>query len=174
MRFFTPALFAAFDADELALYRAAAHAYDEHLTTLRGVLPEGVLALTEPSGMEDGLIVRVEHDRFWNELTLTLRCGNLIVGYYDLFLFYEKAEVVHDEVLTRIARTTLSDRRYDENLRYQELDVAPDGGIEHRMIFTNASWFAIRCRSLDWERVPRPDRKLPRHRDRYPGAPDIL
>ena len=92
MRFFTPEACDTFD--EIEPFRKVNEEYRRHLACLRGILPEKVQELAEASGMENGLIVHVSHDRTRRILRLVLRCGDLQLGYYNLVLNYEDAEAI--------------------------------------------------------------------------------
>ena len=82
MKYFTPEACDTFD--EIEPFRKVNEQYRRHLTYLRGILPEKVLELAEPSGMENALVVHVAHDRTRGSLRLVLRCGDLQMGYYNL------------------------------------------------------------------------------------------
>ena len=147
--------------------------YSRHLEEMEGNLPADLLALARQPGVDDGLVVLARHDRARRVLTLTLRCGYAQMGYYDLALRYEGADISpeHERTLVWIARTTRSDRRHEADVAYHELDRAEDGRIEHRLLFHGGLWFAVRCEALRWARLPRRDRRLPRRCDRFPGGP---
>lgn len=182
MKYFTPEACDTFD--EIEPFRKVNEQYRGHLTGLRGILPEKVLELAEPSGMENALVVHVAHDRTRRSLRLVLRCGDVQIGYYNLVLTYVDAWLMpeHDVVLARIARTTKTQRIFECDLAYQELDATEDGHIEHRLIFYNRTclepasaswpWFSIRCRELKWHREPKRTRRLQPSEDRYPSGPD--
>lgn len=152
---------------------AACNNYRHYLAGLQGVLPDRVMTLALLPGVHDGLVVVVKHDRCKHILSLTLRCGDLEMGYYDLILRYEEAEISSEDeqLLARIARSTKSNRRHESDLYYHELDLTDNGRIEHRFLFHPGVWFAIRCRSLVWDRIERPNRTLPRLKDRFPDGP---
>ncbi len=181
MRFFTPEACDTFD--EIEPFRKVNEAYRRHLACLRGILPESVLELAEPSGMENGLIVHVSHDRTRRILRLVLRCGDLQMGYYNLMLRYKGAELTpeHDEVLAMIARSTKTQRIFECDLAYQEVDASEDGSIVHSLIFYGRAcpesasarwpWFSIRCQEIKWHREAKRTRRLPPSQDRYPGGP---
>jgi hypothetical protein len=61
-------------------------------------------------------------------------------------------------------------------LCWHEIDVAERGGIEHRLLFHRRGdqgvCVTVRCRSMEWKRVPRPSGRLRASAERYPGAPD--
>jgi len=61
MKYFTPEACDTFD--EIEPYRKVNEEYRRDLACLRGILPESVLELAEPSGMENALVVHVAHDR---------------------------------------------------------------------------------------------------------------
>ncbi len=178
MKYFVPRANKPFD--NLERFTKLSAKYRRHLEQLRGVLPDRVLELAKPSGMEDALMIQVEHDRALRSVRLVLRCGDLQMGYYDLIVDYEEAELLpkHDVALAKVARSTESDTVHDCDLAYHELDALSDGRIVHRYLFhankTDSGgwlWFSIRCRALDWRREPKSSRELPPSNDRYPGGP---
>lgn len=149
-----------------------------HLEEMRGVLPDCVLDLAELQGVDDGLIVEIHHDQVDRVIRLTLRCGDLHMGYYDLNLTYEDAQIVpeHEILLARLARSTIDQSDHDADLCRHEVDVTAEGGLEHRLEFhVDAQpnvWIAIRCRMLWWEAVSRPNRDLPMLANRFPNGPE--
>jgi hypothetical protein len=159
--------------DDYAGLRVALERYARHLSKMESVLPAEVLALARLNGVDDGLIVRVEKYEPSGEIRLTMRCGDNVMGYYDLVLTYEGASIApeHDQVLTIVARSTKGHRQFKSDLFYHEIDRSDDGRIEHRLLFHPGVWFAIRCESLRWEQVPRAGRRLPPYRNRYIGGP---
>lgn len=146
---------------------AAYKAYQATVRNASAAWPERVRALAELRGVDDGLVVEVHHLRSLNRLILVLRCGHLQMGYYDLVLSYYDAEISpeHELTLARIARSSR------EEVFEQELEVAEDGRIVHRLMFHPGDWFAISCRELDWTSISRPNRELPQLGDRFPGGP---
>lgn len=172
MKFTTP-----FYDDAPQVWAAFRQNLADHHERMRGVLPPHVLALAELRGVDDGLIVEARHDRVGRVLSLTLRCGDNQMGYYDLTLTYEDADIAPPDegLLAHIARNTIDQYHHESDVVRQELDVTEDGRIEHRLEFhvyrEDDVWFAIRCRQLQWEKVPRPDRDLPLLPDRFPDGP---
>ncbi len=147
--------------------------YQQHLANLHGILPDHVLALDRLQGIEDGLLVAVKHDRDQKKIALILRCGDLPMGYYDLILRYEGADISpeHERALARIARTTINAGYHESDLASTEIDKTEDGRIAHRFAFHPGCWFEIRCSELTWRTVPQPNRNLPDIKDRFPGYP---
>lgn len=145
--------------------------YTRHLESLKDVLSAEVLALAQIQGIDDGLIVRVKHNRAKALLTLVLRCGNFQMGYYDLILTYIGAKLLprDERVLAHAARTTRDYSRLIFDIEYHELDWI-ESGIEHRLLFHEHIWFTIRCRALHWKTISRPNQKLPHSWNRFPGA----
>lgn len=72
------------------------------------------------------------------------------------------------------ACTTKDDSRHECDLYFHEIDNTEEGRIEHRLLFHYGVWFAIRCRALHWEWIDRPNRDLPRVKDRFPGGPSTV
>lgn len=142
--------------------------YQSYLESLRGVLPSHVLALAHLAGTDDGLIVKASHNRDTQILEVTLRCGDLIMGYYDLVLHYEDAEISpqHERILAHTARTTKSERVHESDLWVHEIDISENGRFVHRLFF-HSVWFEISCRDLQWEKVERQNRSLPRVKNRF-------
>jgi hypothetical protein len=181
LKFFRPEACDTFE--DIESYRVVFDAYRRHVDGLRESLPPHVLELTQPSGMEDGLVVRVDHDRQQRVLRLVLRCGDLQMGYYNLEVTYIDAEILpeHDIVLATIARSTKTQRHHECDLAYHEVDAAQGGRIEHRLIFYASPprhqpagawlWFTVNCQELQWRRVPKRSRRLPSIDNRYPGGP---
>jgi hypothetical protein len=176
MKFFTLDCYHSWHSDGDSSPQTVAFAeYNRYLEAMQGLLPDEVLTLAKLPGVDDGLVVEVQHDHAQHVLKLILRCGHLQMGYYDLVLRYEEAEMSlqDEETLARIARTTKDDSQHESDLYFHEVDRMEDGRIEHRLLFHPGVWFAIRCRALHWERVPRPNQKLPPLRDRFPGGPTV-
>ncbi len=127
--------------------------------------------------MDDGLIVQVTFDRAGGRLTLIMRCGDLVMGYYDLVVTYKEAEMTPEDarLLARLARSTVSAGLFDADLSRHEVDTAAEGRIEHRLEFHHHSqpdqWLAIQCRALQWEKIRCLNRDLPEYPDRFPGDP---
>ena len=123
--------------DSPAAWAAFHQAYSRHLEQMRGVLPDHVLELTQLQGVDDGLIVEVRHDQAERVLHLTLRCGPNQMGYYDLILTYEDAEITPEDerLLARLARSTRDRSDHDADLHRHEVDATADGRIEHRLEF---------------------------------------
>ena len=156
-----------------AEYSSVFSNYCKHLEVLKETLPASVIELANLPGVDDGLIVLVRHDRFRRRLTLTLRCGDLQMGYYDLVLTYEGAEISKTDEwkLACLAKMSQVDKAPD--IAYHEVDTSDIGGVEHRVLFHNRGWFAIRCQELKWEKINVPDRILPTISKRFPDGPGI-
>ena len=171
MKFFTVDVYNSWYSNykEGSTLESALHNYDAYLESLKGILPARLLTLARLPGVDDGLVIEVKHDRNKSVIVLTLRCGHVQMGYYDLVLQYEGAEIsAHDEqTLAQIARTTQDEVRHQSDLYRHELDVTTAGSIEHRLLFHPGVWFAIRCRTLRWDKVDRPGQKLPRVKERF-------
>lgn len=166
----------------LALLATAVADYERHLQALPS-FPEELRRITQAFYVDDALFVRALYEPAKARLKLILRCGNIPDGYFDLILHYEGVEISPQDLdeLARAARGAQTARRYEHDAYCHELDLLPDGSVEHSFLF-HGSWnriatdqwervlpvmFTVRCKTLTWERIERPDRKLPRVRDRF-------
>lgn len=172
MKYFTLASYHAED-DDFSKQQRVDQKYLRHLDEMEGVLPADVLALARLKGVEDALVVKVRHDRVRRVLSLTLRAGYNQIGYYDLVLTYQGAEITpeDEQTLALVARTTRGAWRHESDLVRHELGKAEDGRIEHGLLFHPGRAFTIRCDALVWVRLPRPGRSFPRSFDRFVGGP---
>ncbi len=178
MKFFTLELYEKLYDNESdgswSLFDKAVVGYQNRLLELRDRLHPSILEFAGQSLIADALLSVVRYDRKENELDFTLRCVDPQGDYYDLVSHHKGAEIsIEGEfALATVARATRSSQKfwgYDGFC--QEVDVAPDGRIEHGFLFHRGMTFTILCTSLEWERIPCPDRTLPRMKDRFPGGP---
>ncbi|MEO7716000.1 MAG: hypothetical protein ABIY70_07350 [Capsulimonas sp.] len=144
--------------------------YLQELET-NGDLSADVLKLARLPGVHDAYVMLVRHDKNRHILALNLRGGDSVMGYYDLSLRYDGADISpeHEQTLAYIARST--GYTYGPDALRHELDNTEDGRIEHRFLFHGPFWFAIRCDNLRWARLPRRNRRFARRFDRFPGGP---
>lgn len=164
------------DAELIAL-RIAFDNYSNHIDSLQ-TLPQELKAIAHPFYVDDALFVQAVYEPKSARLKLVLRCGNIPDGYFDLILQYEGVEIDQRDLaeLERAAREAGTDVGYVHDAYCHEFDMLSDGRIEHGFIF-HGSWdadtfvppalFTIRCNSLTYQRVERPDRRLPRVKDRF-------
>jgi hypothetical protein len=145
-----------------------------HIQSLKGVLPDSIIELADPSLLDDGLILKVEHNRDKRKLILTLRCGNLQIDYYDIVITYFGAKLPpkHDQTLAKIARSTNGFNGYIHDIHFHEFTLAKSGRITHRFLFNPGVQFAISCKSLTWKKVPRKSRNFAKAEDRFLDGPD--
>jgi hypothetical protein len=155
MKYFALDWYYAID-DNFDRQRLAYQQYTRHLEEMQSVLPADVLALARLPGVDDGLLVKVRHARARSVLSLTLRAGDAVMGYYDLILTYQSAEITpqDEQTLALVARTTKNSFWHESDLARHELDMAEDGRIEHSMLFHPGRSFTIRCETLVWVWLP--------------------
>lgn len=141
--------------------------YRKHLHDNRDVLTAPIQELALLPGVDDGLIVSFRHNRDVPSLELILRCGDLIMGYFDLCLEYiGRTITASDEaILQRLA--DLHRQNIHGDIAYHEVDTTADGAIVHRILFHGNPWsklpsqeVEITCRTLRWQKIPRPNRDL--------------
>ncbi len=170
MKFFSPKWL--HNAETETDFQVVFDAYSRHLLKIKGVLPDHVMELASMRGIDDGLVVSVLHDRENAQLELTIRCGDLVRGYFDLIITYCDVQINQLDAYTLavIARMTHVDK-YGHDLAYHELDLLMENQIEHRFHFHTSMVFKIQCGSLTWIKIDQPDRKLPEMADRFPNGP---
>ncbi len=146
--------------------------YHAHVRTLD--LPNDVREIAHAFFVNDALIARLRQSDEPNNLELTLRCGDLQIGYFDLHLSYANPGI-EDEDLRRlllVASNARSDTRYGMTDAWgHEFHVLPDGCLEHTITFHGPGedpiLVTVRCSDVRVELVPRPARRLPPYPHRY-------
>lgn len=133
MRFFTKQWLSGELSD--AAYNAVLESYRLHLSSL--LLPSDVLAISELDN-HDALIFEAEYQPQLEFLTLWLRCGDQLRGYFDLNIKYSGA--ILDDASLLVLRQAMQLPR-DEVL-YDEVDRAGDR-FEHRYILASHREIAV-------------------------------
>ncbi len=153
--------------------RKSYEAYVKHMEVLRDLLPAEVVELADVDLLDDGLIIKVDHDRRKKILKVVLRCGNLQIDYYDIVITYLGARISpkHDQTLGKIARSTNGFNGHIHDIHFHEFTLAKSGRITHRFLFNPGVQFAISCKSLTWKKIPRKGRNFAKVEDRYLGGP---
>jgi len=132
--------------------------------------------ISHPFYVDDALFVRADYWPDKEKLELILSGGNSRDGYFDLILNYGGVEItLHDLAeLARAARGARTSVHHWHEAYCHEFNLLPDGRIEHGFIFQGRRFnqsldvlSTIRCQTLTWERIERPDRTLPRFKDRF-------
>jgi len=150
-------------AESLKRLETACQAYEQRISFIADRLPPEVVAIADASHVDDAVVATLLFDRRSSNIQLVLRCGNIPDGYFDLVLSYEQAEMepAHEHTLRRIAMETVGGMQTFHECYCHEIDFLPDARIEHRLIFHDADWFAIRCQGLSVQRQERPNRDIP-------------
>lgn len=141
MKYFTPAWHRG-DLDDEASNRAFED-YQRHLTSLLPNLPPEVRRLATRINIHDGLLWEVAVNLEMDTLRLTLRCGDLQVGYFDLDLEYEQVDFVPEltEAMRKlaVAQLNLPKSRSSNSALYDEVD-RNDAFVVHRILFWHEDW----------------------------------
>lgn len=169
MKFYTMEVLNESDTVELTNPLAATDAsYREHLQKLD--LPRSLRAIADPYLVHDGLIARLTQSDDPSELSLTLRCGWLDVGYSSLKVRYDTPEILDEDLkcLVYVASNTITCRRFFGYHAYaHELDLLSDGRFQHSLLFPGVGSVAIRCESMLVRQTPTRSRRLPPYARRY-------
>ena len=141
--------------------------YRQHLAHLLPHLPPDVQTLATRTNLHDGLLHRLVADPQQASLSLTLRCGDLQVGYFDLELHY--FQVLFTPSLTEdlaglIANPSNDDLHYygrRSEALYDEVDMEEDWFV-HRILFEsrNSDYqeLTVRFKQLHLRMTPRDSR----------------
>lgn len=140
MKYFTEAWHSGELDDET--FDAVVEDYQQHLASLLPYLPPDVQMLATDVSLHDGLLLKVVADTEQATLLLTLRCGDLQVGYFDLELHYFQAIFTQEEV-ERLAQSVAnpsseleSNMRHRSEALYDELDIEGELFV-HRILFVS-------------------------------------
>lgn len=117
-------------------------AYRAHLESLRSLLPEGAIRLSEIN-LHDGLIREVVCRG--TELHVVVRAGDLQVGYFDVRIEYSSA-IVSQDALSFLERAI---GRRDVEVLYDEIDVVEGGGWKHSVLFCPYHEIAVRFDAVE-------------------------
>ena len=136
---------------------AARAAYRRRIETIAPRLPPGILKLSRWLSLNDALFKTVQFDLKTETLLLRLRCGELRLGYYDLFLRYSQVTVIDQ------TPQGLFDLVYVAGVEvlYDEIDVTDDARFEQRMILWPSGEFAVSCAQFAFSLVPVTSRHAP-------------
>ena len=151
MRFFTRAVVSG-DLNDAEVERISA-CYQQHIGDIAGSASPEIAELAQ-TNLHDGLIRRVVVQPDADELVLSLRCGDLQVGYFDIDILYLGVSIDAQqlEVLTR----RVHDRRTE--ILAGEIDRLPDGRFVHRLIFWPDDELEMVFSSLNITRQAQQDR----------------
>lgn len=165
LKFFTRELYdAAYRADRWEEVTAANDAYGERLTRVGPLLGSEVFAVADPFFVADALIAKVRQSDSPAQLQVVLRCGDIRAGYFDLGLTYHDPDITDDDLraLANVAAHVRGSRNYGMMDAWcHEVDLLPDGRIEHHLTFHGPTEVNIRCSSLTVVREDRANRLLP-------------
>jgi hypothetical protein len=97
-------------------WSAVRDAYWARIEELKPQLSPEVRELATNISLHDGLIRRVALDRAARSFSISLRCGDLQIGYFDLDLAYADVDLnlLDPGVLEAIATDTATELLYDE------------------------------------------------------------
>lgn len=173
MRFFTPQACNRFSQmDSTDLFVGKCRDYSAHLLSLADRLPERILELAQPRGLENGLLFAYQHDHEAKTLEMRLRCGDLIMGYFDLCLCYSGVSLAERELaaIAHIVETTKTSADFKHDFMYQEFDLDEEGRVVHSMIFhgkgsiwpSRLGWVVLSftCDDIQWDEFPQPSREI--------------
>jgi hypothetical protein len=147
--------------------KAVPKAYQAHLSKLLPRMPATVRAPAQGVNIHDGRLRAATLDRAHHTLTLSMRCGDNRVGYFDLELVYYEAVLSDGDVvaLREVSRDLEAEAQYDE------LDLTDAGAWLHRMTFWRDHEVAVSFERLALRLEPMPNREFLRLPDVYVEVP---
>ena len=135
--------------------------YKKHLASLLPKLPPDVLTLATNSNLHDGMLLQNVLDTEQATLLLTLRCGDLQVGYFDLELHYLHvlSPPATEGLAKLVANPSRGDLHHSESL-YDEVDIEGDVFVHRILFYTRRTYHevTVRFRQLRLLTTPREDR----------------
>lgn len=133
-------------------------AYEKRLAEIASRLPSAVTRLEQGVSLHDALIESVRWTPSVAELRLTLVAGDLEVGYHAIQLTYRGAVLGNHRIES--LRNVAHNR--EACVLYDEVDIADDGTLAHRLLFWPNEEVAIDFRELQYACTPRNDRRVTR------------
>lgn len=136
MKFFTIEWWQGELSDEES--EAVVERYSEHLRSIRHLLPCGVERIDRELSLHDAILRSLELDIGGATATVTLDLpdgGRVRLRYAGLSSFSSSAD----------PQKGLSGPYGYGHLGYDEFDVSPDGGVEHRILFSSGIQLTFRC-----------------------------
>jgi hypothetical protein len=133
-------------------------AYWAHVESLLPRLPATVRALAQGMSLHDGRIRRCLVDSPGSKITLTLRCGELASGYFDLELTY--CDVVMLGKTLKQLKSVAGDPSTEA--LYDEIDSGGQGRWVHRILFWPYREVSVQFRQLELRMIPRKNRDFRR------------
>ncbi len=150
--------------------RAANERYDARLQQIRDSLPPDLAAVAGAWELDDALVSELRQTDDPDEIRLVLRCGNSIDGYYDLEFVYTAPTTSDYDLITLLYVASKLRGEFspaDLDVWAHEIDLLPDGRLDHRIHFSYHGWIAIQSRTIAVTRTDRPDRELAPEADRF-------
>ncbi|MBI3860410.1 MAG: hypothetical protein HY290_00790 [Planctomycetia bacterium] len=121
-------------------------AYLQHLAVIRERFPADVLDINEQSVLHDGLLHEIRFDQASNSLTLAATVDDGSGWDRDVEFCYQ--EVVSFRIVPWEGKP-LPPRAGLGEMGYDELDVAPDGALVHRILFNSGIEFDVQFRNIE-------------------------
>ena len=128
-------------------------AYETRLAEIASRLPPPLTRLWQGVSLHDALIESVHWKPSVAELLLTLVAGTMETGYHTVHLTYRGAMLGKHRIDS--LRSAARDR--EACILYQEIDIADDGMLVHRLLFWPRDEVTIDFRELDYACTPRND-----------------
>ncbi|HYO79410.1 MAG TPA: hypothetical protein VE010_23290 [Thermoanaerobaculia bacterium] len=146
MRFLTPEWRDGELTDEQ--YERAVADYEKTLQSVRAALPAEMQQFLESSSLHDALVRKASLDRD-RTFRLALRSGDLQSGYMDVDLEYRQVEELRG---LPSVEAVLDDANAE--IIAHEVDVLPDGSLEHRFLFAPEGEIRIHFRAFGFTVAP--------------------
>lgn len=143
------------DQEDEAVWKA----YDARLGEIAPRLPPSITRLHDGVSLHDALIESVRWKPSAAELRLSLVGGTSEAGYQAIDLTYRGAMLGWHRLES--LRNVACNR--EACILYQEIDIADDGALVHRLLFWPSDEVTIDFRELEYACVPRADCRVTLH-----------
>jgi hypothetical protein len=136
---------------------AACRAYEARVAEITPLLPPSMVCLLRGASLHDAIIESVQWTPSRAELRLELVGDDASeVGYQTVELTYRGAMLGAARIAS--LRNVASNR--EACILYQEIDIADEGVLTHRLLFWPNEEVTIDFRELDYACAPRDDRRV--------------
>jgi hypothetical protein len=122
--------------------------YESHIKMIWSQLPEKCRELAKEIHLHDGKIVNVSYSETDKKICISVKCGDLQNGYFDIDLIY--SEIKFGEEIFHKTKDISSNAKHE--ILYDEVDLDQAGNIIHRILFWPNAEITITFKIFDFKK----------------------